>query len=58
MTYNEKICQVFRDLCQRNGGASPAEVTEEMVNRGWLSDLDTVIDIEKLMRGLRDRGLL
>lgn len=58
MTYDQKICQVFKDLCQKNGGASPAEVAQEMQARGWLSNMDSVIDIADLMRSLRDRGLL
>lgn len=56
--YDAHIVQVFKDLCAKNGGASPHEVTQEMHSRGYLSDMDTVIDIERLMRGLRDRGLL
>lgn len=56
--YDARIVQVFKDLCAKNGGASPAEVTHEMHSRGYLSDMDTVIDIADLMRGLRNRGLL
>ena len=60
LSYGEKICKVFDDLCERNAdkGASPAEVTHEMAARGWLSPTDTVIDIEELMQGLRREGRL
>lgn len=58
-TYDDKICLVFRELCKRQGdGASPHEVTEEMSKRGWLSPMDTVIDIADLMKALRERGRL
>jgi len=59
LLYDEKIRLVWNELCEENGdGASPSEVTARMHTRGWLSPMDTVIDIERLMRGLRDRGLL
>ena len=63
-SYDEKIIDCFKAVCKRNeelegeAGASPSEVTNEMHKRGWLSDMDTVIDIEELMRGLRNRGRL
>ena len=56
--YEQHIVTAFQDLCKKNGGASPAEVTHLMADRGQLSKLDTVIDVADLMRGLRDRGLL
>lgn len=56
--YDARIIQVFKDLCMKNGGASPNEVTQEMHARGYLSDMDTVIDIADIMRSLRNRGLL
>ncbi len=55
MTYNEKILECF-DYCSffknEGKGASATDVTEEMKKRGWLSDLDTVIDIANLMEDL------
>lgn len=58
MTYDDKIVEVFGALASKNDGASPAEVTDEMHKRGWLSPMDTVIDIADLMRDLRNRGRL
>jgi hypothetical protein len=53
-TYDEKVITCFEYLSKKNSeGASPAEVTEEMANRGWLSPLDTVIDIKDIMQRLR-----
>lgn len=55
--YVDKIRVCFAHLCEKNGdGASPAEVTEEMSRRGWLSPLDTVIDIKDIMQDLRNQG--
>ena len=57
--YEKHIVKAFKDLCKENGdGASPHEVTQEMDVRGHLSSMDNVLDIEKNMRGLRNRGLL
>jgi hypothetical protein len=56
--YEQHIVTAFQDLCKKNGGASPAEVTHLMAERGQLATLDTVIDIVEIMRVLRDRGLL
>lgn len=56
--YDEKIIKCFTELCKKNGGASPSEVYLDMSSRGWLSSMDTVIDIADLMRELRDRGRL
>lgn len=56
--YEQRIVSTFKELCNKNGGASPAEVTELMSKRGQLSTLDTVIDIANLMKELRDKGLL
>lgn len=56
--YEVQIVAVFKDLCAKNGGASPHEVTQELHARGHLSAMDTVIDIADLMRELRDRGAL
>jgi hypothetical protein len=54
MTYGNKIVYCFNTLCDANGGAaSPAEVAHLMKAKGWLSPLDTVIDIERLMKELR-----
>lgn len=58
LSYGQKISMVFRDLAVENGGASPAEVTDEMHRRGWLSKLDTVIDIADQMKDLRSKGIL
>lgn len=53
-TYDDKIVACYQYLCSKQSdGASPAEVTAEMHRRGWISPMDTVIDIEKLMRRLR-----
>ena len=58
-TYNDKIRVCFKHLCEKNPkGASPAEVTTEMVRREWLSPMDTVLDIADLMRDLRNQGAL
>jgi hypothetical protein len=58
-SYNDKILACFKHLCDLNPkGASPGEVTGEMRKRGWLSPMDTVIDIVKLMRDLRSEGRL
>lgn len=55
-TYDEKIIACYQHLCSKQAdGASPDEVTKEMHERGWLSPMDTVIDIEKIMRRLRDQ---
>lgn len=59
LTYEQKIVQVFRDLCQKSPvGVSAFEVTEELHRRDWLASLDTVIDIADQMKSLRARGLL
>lgn len=50
ITYQEKITSVFNNLVKRNGSASAGEVTEELRKLGWLSPMDTVIDIHKLMK--------
>lgn len=59
-TYDDKIIACYKDLCSKQtDGASPSEVTSEMAARGWLTSLDTVIDVEKIMRRLRyDEGRL
>lgn len=56
MTYDQKIRECFKAVCKRNKDkkASAAEVTEEMEKRGWLSEMDTVIDIADLMRNMRE----
>lgn len=56
--YEYKIVNAFRTLCVKNGGASPHEVTERLAERKELSDMDTVLDIEKIMKSLRERGAL
>ena len=61
--YESNIVQAFKDVCEANKGtespgASPAEVTHLIADRGQISKLDTVIDIERIMRGLRNRGEL
>lgn len=58
-TYDDRVCAVFRIVCAEQGaGASPAEVAAELKKRGWLSELDSVIDVADIMRELRDRGRL
>lgn len=62
--YEGYIIQAFQDAVAANkekdgeAGASPHDVTQLMAERGQLTELDTVIDITDLMKGLRDRGLL
>lgn len=56
--YEQKIIKAFKFLCQKNGGASPHEVTEHMAEMEWLSPADSVIDIEGLMQELRKQGEL
>ena len=52
--YDDKIIFCFKALCAKNGnGASPVEVTEEMANLGWLSSMDSVLDIADIMARLR-----
>lgn len=57
-TYKEKIRFVFHQLCKKNGGASPSEVTREMHKRKWLAASDTVIDIADLMNDMRKKGVM
>lgn len=60
MTEHEiNVVAAFKDLCtEQGGGASPAEVTARLAERKQLPALDTVIDVERTMRELRDRGQL
>lgn len=59
MTYEDKIKVVFAEICEKQtDGASASDVTFGMAKRGWLSPLDTVIDIADIMRQMRDRGAL
>lgn len=56
-TYDQKIIRCFEDACESNAdgdGASPDEVTKLMHERKWLSPMDTVLDVEKIMRRLRN----
>jgi len=64
-THEENVVHAFKDACARNKkadgkdvGASPSEVTALLRERGQCPELDTVIDVERTMRGLRDRGML
>jgi hypothetical protein len=57
--YSDRILACWNHLCSlQKDGASPAEVTNEMAKRGWLSPMDTVIDIADLMTDLRRQGRL
>ncbi len=56
--YEKRVIRAFNDLCDQNGGASPVEVTELLVQRGQLSPMDTTLDIASIMRELRSRGFL
>ena len=56
--YEEVIIKTFQTLCEENGAASPAEVTQRMATDKTLASLDTAIEIADLMRGLRKRGVL
>ena len=59
MSYEDKIVFCFKELCaEQNGGAAPFEVTRRMNIKGWISPMDSVIDIEKLMRKARSKGRL
>jgi hypothetical protein len=64
VTYEEKIAACFKHCCDENKkkdgehSAAPYEVGHEMQRRGWLSPLDSVLDIEKIMRELRVKGAL
>ncbi len=59
MTDHEiNVINAFKELCNEQGGASPAEVTARLAERKQLPGLDTVIDVERTMRELRDRGQL
>lgn len=59
-SYERKIMDAFEAVNKANGnkGASAAEVTEFMRNRGTLSELDTVIDIADCMKAMHERGYL
>lgn len=60
-SYDKKVSICFRDLCVKNrdaNGASASEVAREMMRRGWLSPLDTVIDIADIMAELAGSGKL
>ena len=53
-TYDDKIVFCYQHLCSKQSdGASPGEVATEMKKRGWLSSMDTVIDIADIMKRLR-----
>jgi hypothetical protein len=57
--YEKKIIKAFQDVCaSTKEGASPHDVTKLLVERGELSEMDGVLDIVKIMRDLRKRGLL
>lgn len=57
--YEQNIVTAFKDLCKTQpDGASPAEVTRLLHERKQLSKLDSTLDIEKIMRELRNRGEL
>lgn len=57
--YEQHIVDAFKAVCaETKQGASPAEVTDHMHKKGVLAELDTVIDVERQMRSLRNRGLL
>ncbi len=59
-SYERKIMDAVQAINKANGGkgASAAEVTEFMLNRGTLSELDTVIDIADCMKAMHERGYL
>jgi hypothetical protein len=59
-TYDEKIIRAYKDASASNGGkgASAAEVTDLLFQRGELSKLDSCVDIADLMRALRNKGRL
>lgn len=52
MSYEEKVKFCFHAVCKRQPelGANAEEVAQEMRERGWLSPLDTVIDIADILR--------
>jgi hypothetical protein len=53
--YREKVlaCWTYCAEKAKDKSASAADVTDEMAKRGWLSPMDTVIDIADIMRGER-----
>ncbi len=60
-SYEEKVMRAFRDASKINGpgqGASAAEVTELLFQRGELSRLDSCLDIADIMKKLRAEGRL
>lgn len=57
--HEENVVAVFRGLCEeQGGGASPAEVCRRLAEKGQLPALDSVIDVERTMRKLREHGAL
>lgn len=54
MTYDDKVLEAFKAASDRNKGkgASAHEVTQEMLRRGTLAELDTVIDIADILKRL------
>ena len=61
--HESNVIQAFKDTCAKNAGeaekgASPFEVTLLLRERDQMPELDTVIDVERTMRSLRNRGLL
>jgi hypothetical protein len=57
-SYERKIMDAFEAVSKTNGGkgASATEVTEYMREHGTISELDTVIDIADIMKGMANRG--
>lgn len=55
MEYRDKVLACWRHCAEnaKDKSASAAEVTDEMAKRGWLSELDTVIDIADIMKTIR-----
>lgn len=55
-TYRDKIRVCWNEASEANAkaggepGASAADVTDLMSQKGWLSPMDTVIDIADIMR--------
>ena len=56
--YERKVMDAFEAVSKKNNGkgASAAEITEYMKNRGTLSELDSVIDIADVMKAMQVRG--
>lgn len=56
--HEENVIAAFRELCAEQEGASPVEVCRRLEEKQQMPALDSVIDVERTMRKLRDHGAL